>query len=338
MEEQKQIHALTGLKGIFIMLIVLTHTLPDSPVIRSIPLTSLIANYGGSWGNAMFFMLSGYLISMGYHERITEKRISFGDYLRRRLAKLYPMYIISNMAMIVLFVIRHGITVVNLKRIANVALLQAGGALENEFPFNGPTWFVCALFTCYILYYFLAYHSRNKTQYRICLFMGIVLGYILTGRHLQLPYCYNENGVAYINFFTGCMLTELFPEIRKKIQKRLSAILIAALGIIGYAMLRYGVEQTVGSGVTGYTFVLFPMIIYLASVPNVLSGILGSKPFVYFGKISVSVYFWHRVLQEIFQQATGAEEFADSVFALYMITLFPVCISIYQIFKRKKLL
>ena len=335
-KEQKQIRSLTGLKGVFIMLIVMSHTLPDTPLIRSIPLTSLLSEYGGLWGNIMFFMLSGYLISMGYRERITKRELPFKDYLYKRLKKLYPMYILSNIAMVPLSILKYGTTSANLRRIASVALLQAGGALENEFPFNGPSWFVCALFTCYILYYFIAYHSKNRTRYLCFLVAGIVLGCFLTTRVLSVPYCYYENGIAYMNFFTGCLLREIIPEIRETVRKKLARVIIPVLLVIGYMMLRYGVDQTVGAGLNGYTFVLFPLILLLANIPNVICTILGSKPFVYFGKISVTIFFWHGVLQELFLQANGIYSFTDTVFAAYMIALFPVCIVIHQVFTRKK--
>ena len=333
---KKQIHSLTGLKALFIMLIVMDHTLPDTPLIQSIPLAPLLSSYGGSWGNAMFFMLSGYLLSMGYSERIRTRSISFKDYLCRRLAKLYPMYLLSNLVMMPLSVNKYGISVLNLRRIASVLLLQAGGALENAFPYNGSAWFVCALFTCYILYFIVAYHSSNQTQYYSFLVAGIILGYFLSVRYLDVPYCYNENGVAYVNFFTGCILSEIIPKIPEKVHGKLSLLFFGSLCCIAYMMLKIGVDQAMGGGVTGYSFIMLPMIVFLATVPNIISRILGSKPLVYLGKISIATYFWHGVLQEILLQITGTAEFTDKVFFLYMILLFPVCIGIYQLFRLKK--
>ena len=84
--------SLTGLKAIMCLVIVLYHTLPSTPLTEAIPLTSIISYFGGSLGNSMFFILSGFLLSWGYKNRIQEHQISFREFLLRRLKKLYPMY------------------------------------------------------------------------------------------------------------------------------------------------------------------------------------------------------------------------------------------------------
>ena len=332
--------SLTGLKFIFIMFIVLTHTLPDTPLIQSIPFTSFIDVYGGVWGNSLFFTLSGYLLSMGYRERVRSHTISFGTYLYKRLAKLYPMYILSNIVMIPFLIHRYGPSVLSLKRIALVVLMQAGGALDNQFPFNGSSWFVCTLMVCYVLYYFVAYHSKNDTQYRCFLAAGIIIGYIISNYHLDISYLYNENGVGYVNFFTGCALTEIIPRIPEETYKKLTLPAIVMLLLSGYSMLRIGVEAALGSGPLGYTFFLNPLLIFVATVPNIVNRILGSRPIAYLGEISMSIYFCHTPLGDLFMYLseiiTGSEIFTDKVFFLYMIALFPVSILNHYLFNRKK--
>lgn len=101
MDKKRFFDSLTGLKGIFIYIIVLFHTLPDTPFINAIPMTSLIGIYGGTFGNYMFFMLSGFLMAYSYRKKIEKHEISLKAYLLRRLFKLYPLYLLSNMVMIV---------------------------------------------------------------------------------------------------------------------------------------------------------------------------------------------------------------------------------------------
>lgn len=127
-----------------------------------IPLTSFIGSYGGTLGNYMFFLLSGFLLSYGYRQRIAGREISFREFLMRRLRKLYPLYILSNLVMLLGDLVQHGISGINLKRIVLTILLQNGGGLETAHPYNGPSWFVSALLVCYMAYYFVAYMSRNQ--------------------------------------------------------------------------------------------------------------------------------------------------------------------------------
>lgn len=338
MKEKQRIESLTGLKGIFIMFIVLTHTMPDTPLIRSIPLTSFIDHYAGVWGNSMFFMLSGYLLSMGYRDRILEKKIPFGSYLTRRLSKIYPMYILSNLVMIPLQIGIYGPGMVNFRRLALVGLMQAGGALDNQFPFNGPSWFVCTLMVCYLLYYLITCHSKDSTHYRCFLVLGIIAGYILMTRYLSLPYCYNENGYAYVNFFAGCMMTEIIPAIPEKANKKFALPGILVLGISGYMMLRYGVETMLGPDCIGYAFFLNPLILWLATIPGPVRNVLAWKPVAWLGTVSVSLYFWHTPLQEVFTRITGSAIFTDQIFFLYLAVLFPVCTVIYNLFRKRNLI
>ena len=117
-------------------------------------------------------------------------------------------------------------------------------------------------------------------------------------------------------------------------------IFLMILCLCGYLMLRNGVEATLGEGPLGYTFFLNPITIFIATVPNIINRILGSKPIAYLGAISISIYFTHTPLQELFiylsERATGSGTFTDNVFFLYLILLFPVSILVDRIFKKQK--
>lgn len=57
---------------------------------------------GGNCGVAFFFLLSGFVLSMGYGQRINEKTFVFKNYFKRRLLKLYPLHLLSLALFIVL--------------------------------------------------------------------------------------------------------------------------------------------------------------------------------------------------------------------------------------------
>lgn len=116
MNRGEKIHALAALKGLFIWIIVLHNTFLIDALLEHIPGMAFIRIFGGDLGNSMFFMLSGFLISWGYRERIRNDCISFGDYLRRRIKKLYPMYAISNAAALLVAVWQYGVSAINLKK------------------------------------------------------------------------------------------------------------------------------------------------------------------------------------------------------------------------------
>ncbi len=77
--------SLSGLKGIFIVGIVMFHNIGVFSGIWA-----EIFGYGGIIGNYIFFMLSGFLIALQYRDRICTNQIDFFNYLMRRFVKLYP--------------------------------------------------------------------------------------------------------------------------------------------------------------------------------------------------------------------------------------------------------
>lgn len=86
--------SLTGLKGIFILGIVLFH----SNTVFNAPFQDYMFfayQYGGGIGNIMFFMLSGFLMSYCYKEKIWNQDIKFIPYIKKRLIKLYPIYFVG---------------------------------------------------------------------------------------------------------------------------------------------------------------------------------------------------------------------------------------------------
>lgn len=305
MEQRDHFRALTSLKGLFILIIALHNTLADTQLFSGIPGTSFLVLFGGALGNSMFFILSGFLLSHGYKARIQSHSISFGSFLLRRLKKLYPMYILSNLAAFVSEVARYGASAVNLEKLVFTVLLKAGGLGEHS-PYNKPTWFLCALLICYVLFFAICHHTKNHTQYLSGITALVILGYSLIAPSLQIPYLGASEGVAYMNFFLGCILAEVYPLISQKLHRWLQPAFLAALPVCLYLMLSYGVEIIAGDVKIAFAFMICPMILYLALVKGPCRTILQFKGFVFLGRISSSIFFWHLVLYQIFCEVFGS--------------------------------
>ncbi|MBP3684159.1 MAG: acyltransferase [Oscillospiraceae bacterium] len=294
MKERGGFGSLTSLKGLFIWIIVLHNSFLIDAVFESVPGMPYIRLYGGSLGNSMFFMLSGFLMVYGYRERIAEGRISFDAYITRRLKKLYPMYAVTNLAALAVAVWQYGISAVNLRKVAFTFLLLQG-SMTGENPYNSPTWFVAALLLCYILFYAVTSVTKTKTQYRFCLAAAIVWGYYLHTAQMQMPFCYPGNGSAFLNFFLGSALAELFPLLEKN-RKWLKPSCFVSLLLCAYLLWGYGVEVISGDSAVAFSFVICPMILYLSWEEGLCSRVLRWKPLVMLGKISMDVFYWHLVL------------------------------------------
>ena len=322
MEQKGNFQALTSLKGLFILIIVLHNTLDIHPVFSGVPGTAFLILFGGILGNSMFFILSGFLLSVGYRERIQGHRISFRDYILRRLKKLYPMYLLSNAAMLFIELIYYGVSVIDIRKIVFTLLLVGG-------PYNNPTWFLCALFVCYILYFAVAYFARSSTHYICFAVVGIIIGYTLMDADLNFLFLGSSNGMACMNFFLGCILAEVWPILSQKQHRWLQPMFLVLLPGLMYLMLGYGVELIAGDVRVCFAFAICPMILYLALVKGPCSRLLRFKGFFALGKVSSAVFFWHLVLYfvlyDLQKVVFGGSIYPQTEYIIYFTGMLVIC-------------
>lgn len=301
MNQKEKFHSITALKGIFILVIAFHNAMLITPLFDRIPGTAFITVFGGALGNSMFFILSGFLISYSYRARIMSRSLSFKEYLSGRVKKLYPMYLATNIIALIIAILQYGMSAINLKKIVFTFMLQNGGGLGNENPYNSPTWFVSTLFVCYVAYFVLAHYSRSIKHYHYGLTFSIILGYTLMNTALQIPFCYPANGIGLMNFGIGCVLAEVYPLISHKVHRWLRPVSFITVCLLLFLFLRYGTEIICGDINTAFAFVVNPLIFYLAIADGLCSGILRLKPFVCLGQISMFVFYWHLVIYNGFR-------------------------------------
>lgn len=96
---------------------------------------------------------------------------------------------------------------------------------------------------------------------------------------------------------------------------------ISLLGI-GFLFLNYGVEVICGSVETAASFVISPMIVYLALSDGLCSRLLRLRPLVCLGKISASIFFWHLPVLYIMQDlVVSGEVLENGLFIVYLAVL-----------------
>ena len=86
-----QIASLTGLRAIAAGMVFFYHWLFDTPQSWSLIPRAIVAH--GYLGVAIFFALSGFLITVRYKDALRERRISYGHYLLKRFVRIYPLYL-----------------------------------------------------------------------------------------------------------------------------------------------------------------------------------------------------------------------------------------------------
>gem|GEM_PF-4208853 len=124
-------------------------------------------------GVDMFFILSGYILMHVYHDQIRNGRFHLGDFLRNRIARIYPIHLASLLLALWLW---GGITP-GYEILTNVFLVQAWGP-SGGLWLNFPAWSVSAEAFAYLLFLPLAF---VVVRVNATLALGMAVGlYVLT--------------------------------------------------------------------------------------------------------------------------------------------------------------
>lgn len=214
---------------------------------------------------------------------------------------------------------QYGISAINLRKISFTFLLLQGGVLDSGNPYNSPTWFLSALFVCYILYYIVTSKAKKTETYWGILALGIAVGYYFSNMDLHIPLCYQGNGVAYLNFFIGCALAECEPLVAERRKWLLPMCAVILAGSM-YLMLAYGVEIISGGSGAAFAFLVCPMVLYLACEKGIFCEVLNWKPMQFLGRISMGVFYWHLVIYLAMRYAFGG--MTQILYIVYLLAVF----------------
>ena len=139
------IKTLQSLRFFFIMLVVLSHYIGTS------------FDFGGECGVSFFFVLSGFVLSLAYSERVSQGLFSTRNFFVKQWIKIYPLHLLTFIIMFALD-LRLGKYCDPLAAIANLLLLQSWIPADSfYFVANSPSWFLCD-----ILFFYLVFSSLNK--------------------------------------------------------------------------------------------------------------------------------------------------------------------------------
>jgi peptidoglycan/LPS O-acetylase OafA/YrhL len=270
-----------------------------------------------------FFVLSGFVITFAYDDRVTERSGFFG-FVIRRFGRLWPLHVFMLCAMIGLelvklhlvqtygggdqapFTGRHSVPLI----FSNLALVQAARP-EPLLSWNTPSWSISTEFWAYLLFALLrnAFGRYDKIVSAAIVLVSGVLIYGFSGRGMDV--------VAWLGFFrclcgffTGHLLFRLHQSAPlgewRPFRSGWIATAVEAAAILAVVLF------VSAAGRTDYGILaplLFAAVIYVfASEAGVLSSLLRSPPFEILGRLSYSIYMLHAVL---FQGLTGFANFIE---------------------------
>lgn len=270
------ISALQSLRFVFVMMIFMSHFSYGG---------LMPFDAGGDCGVAFFFLLSGFVLTLGYGPKIEQGTFNFGSFMRRRLLKVLPLHWLTLLAFLLLSHAAIGWPVV-----LNALLLQSWVPLrEVYFSCNAVSWFLSCMLFCYMAFPWLYRHASLTL-------LALVLA-LCTVAYAVVPYdrvtdvLYVSPIVRSADFFMGIMLARLFRSRRCPAPPPWTELLVVALLVA--AILAYPHADAKWRNAPLFWVALIPLIFVFAHERGWLSRMLGSRPMQMLGALSMPVFLLH---------------------------------------------
>lgn len=323
---------LDSVRGIAALCVVVHHFVISQPLASVLPNKAWIdfAFFHNAWLFVdLFFVLSGIVISMSYVQG-SFGTFEFREYIVRRLARIYPLHIVTLLAFLSFRMMKLGLVGAGLIHFApsemavnngysfflNVLLLHAVGFVD-YLSWNGPSWSISAEFYTYLVFGGVVIFAQRLRDVRIIFVMSLLLSVtslafiLLVLRQYALDF--HTYGIArcILSFFLGVLALKAVASVPTAVRPS-----VQSMWQIGSAIAAVAIVCVVG---------IWPMLSFVA--PPVFAVLLGSlmafpgrrlpsllsvKPLVWLGKRSYSIYMVHAlvlVLIEYFSRGVGVRTF-----------------------------
>jgi len=256
------------------------------------------ANIGVSY----FFILSGFVMIIAYENR---DKIEFRDFLKRRLARIYPVYLLAIFSLLAYYVlISQSFDYKEL--FLNLTLIQSwipGFALS----FNSPSWSLSVEMFFYISFPFLFnsfYKKYSLKRLIILVFIFFIGSQILlhSFTHSSFYNGFPSKSHDLIYYFPLMHFSEfLIGNIAglfflKGIKVRNYDMPILALIVFMSLLLKMNIGINFHNGMMAFVFV--PLIVFVSANNGLLSKISSNKSLVFLGEISYGIYILQKPIYE----------------------------------------
>ena len=305
------LRALTGLRFLAALWVVLYTAWPHLDV-SWVP----VAVTKGYLGVEVFFVLSGFILSHVYLEAAGRKHYSYGGFLWARIARVYPLHLVTLFGMVALGIAgtAAGLSIdgslTDWRALpAHLTMTHAWG-LAPTSAFNHPSWSISAEWFAYLTfpaYAFVAWRMRERPVLAVLGAVALALAIYAVFQPLagfSLTEATFRWGALRIVpcFALGCAL--YLVHRRAPIPYAGPVALISGAAILASASM--GLWDPITVLLAG------GLILGLGSLDNARAGPMGSKAGVYLGEISYSIYMVCApvllVMTNVAARVTGADD------------------------------
>ena len=309
----KQIGALTSLRGIAATVVVILHfaysTLPEAGVILSRHTRFFRDGY---LFVDLFFILSGFIMTHVYLESFLMgvNRSNYWTYLRARFARIYPLHLFTLGVLVGLELLK--LSLPNSQAftgkfsvgalVANVLMLQAFDfncppLLWCKSTWNEPAWSISVEFLIYSVFPFLLFallKTKPKTDWIIYIVTLIALLLLIRFTKGTLESIIGIPSIARcgLECVMGIITYKAYQWGRHQRNLNFKLLQLGSTLLVLGLMHKWNRSRVILDWVTLPAFSL--LIFSLSSSTNgFISKILNSRPLLYLGTISYSIYMVH---------------------------------------------
>ena len=295
----KEIKEISSLRFIFIIIIFLHHTLAYTG--------------GGYLGVEFFFILGGFVMTLGYRDRIAGKDFSYGKFIFRRAAKYYPLHWLCLFFVLLLVFLTGGLgkdRVVPF--LLNAALLQSWVPLKSiYFSFNSPSWYLSDMLFLVCVFPLLLKgitailkSKRWTAVFLIALLAAYSALFFTLGEQHRHYVLYINPLVRLLDFILGILSAFLFLSIKGRERSiapsalPLRILLYGCLGILIFLSIVLPTRYLMCSLI--FAPFICAMLILVSLEPVGGKSIFSWKPMIFLGGFSFEIYMIHAVCLSYF--------------------------------------
>ncbi|EJF29911.1 acyltransferase [Enterobacter sp. Ag1] len=294
------IHSLTSLRMLAALGVFVSHLGILS--LSSIPQFHEVSRYffNGYVGVTFFYILSGFIINYSFNKNIASGEFSKKDFIVHRLARLFPVHLVSLLCVLFLFGYTANFEAVNKEALVyNSLLLHAFiPDVKYYFSFNPVSWSIsCEMFfyACFCLL------VKVKTRYLVFVLFAILAISIYS--MINPLFNVTPHWLFYINpffrigdFIIGVIICRVF--IDNPVKPKVSVCsAMEVLSLASLALTIYLATNHISNMNVKYDLLYIPCMAFIViafSFNNgFISKLLSGRYFILLGEASFSFYMFH---------------------------------------------
>lgn len=255
-----------------------------------------------------FFIVSGFVMAMGFRDKITDSR-SFWAYLVRRLGRVWPLHLAMIGLLLLLQVARFlfggqgdlfDSSVSRLDTLPEHVLMIQTWWPATALSWNFPSWTLSAEIVAYALMGLIVLASPNAWMRRVLALIIVAAAGIAFQQRLAESEVHNVVAISrcLFGFFLGFLLYDLWEA--RPVRTLLTANVLEVLGFAAFLLPMF----TLLDGPAYFLYHAgYSLLIYVyASDKGLLSHVMSCKPLHWLGQRSFSIYMFHAVVLIWLQQ------------------------------------